>query len=367
MDKRYLKDFDYTLLLAVVAIIGLGCAAIYSASGGGSSGAKYLEKQAMWMLLGIACAAICASVPTGMFHRQASRLYNLTVIVLGLVLVVGHSSKGAMRWIEFCGFQVQPSEFAKITLIIALAVFLVKRQDEIRTFGTFFMSFVYLAIPMALIFRQPDLGTSLVLTAIWVAMVFVLGTDRRNILIFFGATLAVGCLLWNTPGVLKDYQKKRVITLINPAADPLGSGYHVTQSRIAIGSGRLTGKGVMQGTQRKLKFIPEQHTDFIFTVVGEEMGFVGAVTVLLLYFAVVWRALNIMASTEDTLGRAIVAGVVGMLIFHIFVNIGMTMGIMPVTGVPLPMFSYGGSNLVANMMAMGLLEGVSMRRHRISF
>jgi rod shape determining protein RodA len=367
LDKRYLKDFDYTLLLGVMAIMAMGCLAIFSASGGGSRGLHYLEKQAMWMVLGAVCAVLCASVPTGLLQRQASRLYNLTILVLAGVLVMGHSSKGAQRWIQVGGFQLQPSEFAKIALIIALAVFLVKRQDEIRSFKLFVLSFLYLAVPMGLIFKQPDLGTSLVLTAIWITMAFVMGTDRRNIAILVGGVLIGALVLWHLPGVLKDYQKNRVISFVNPAADPLGSGYHVTQSRIAIGSGRLTGKGIMQGTQRKLKFIPEQHTDFIFTVVGEEMGFAGAVVLLLLYFVVVWRALNIMSSTEDSVGRAITAGVAGMLLFHVFVNIGMTVGIMPVTGVPLPLFSYGGSSLMANMMAIGLIEGISMRRHRISF
>lgn len=367
LDKRYLKDFDYTLMLAVIIILGFGCVAIYSASGGGVNGTKYLEKQAIWALVGLVAAAVCASVPTGMLQRQAGRLYKLTVFLLALVLFMGRSSKGAQRWVEVAGFQVQPSEFAKIALIIALAVFLVRRQDEIRSVKTFLHSFLYLAFPTVLIFKQPDLGTSLVLMAIWVTMLFVMGTGRRNILLFFAAGILAGALLWNTPGLMKEYQKDRVRSFFNPAADPLGSGYHVTQSRIAIGSGQLTGKGFMKGTQRKLRFIPEQHTDFIFTAIGEEMGFAGAGFLLLLYFGVVWRALNIMASTEDSVGRAMAAGIVGMFVFHIFVNIGMTVGIMPVTGVPLPFFSYGGSSLVANMMAVGLLQGISMRRHRISF
>ncbi len=196
---------------------------------------------------------------------------------------------------------------------------------------------------------------------------FVMGTDIKNILIFAAVGVLLALVAWNTPGLMKDYQKNRVITFINPAADPLGSGYHVTQSRIAIGSGQMLGKGFLKGTQRELNFIPEQHTDFIFTVVGEETGFVGASTLVLLYFVMLWRGLNIMMATEDSTGRAIAAGVVGMFLFHIFVNIGMTVGIMPVTGVPLPLVSYGGSSLMANMIAVGLLEGISMRRHRINF
>jgi rod shape determining protein RodA len=198
-------------------------------------------------------------------------------------------------------------------------------------------------------------------------MVFVMGTDIKNLLLFVLGGVILALLAWNVPGILKPYQKNRVITFVNPTVDPLGSGYHVMQSRIAIGSGKMFGKGYLNGTQSELDFIPEQHTDFIFTVVGEETGFVGAVSLLLLYFLVLWRALVIMAAAEDILGRAIVAGIVGLFGFHIVQNIGMTIGIMPVTGVPLTMFSYGGSALMANLMAIGLLEGISMRRHKISF
>ena len=232
---------------------------------------------------------------------------------------------------------------------------------------TFVHSLMYLGVPMLLIFKQPDLGTSLVLLAIWMTMIFIMGTDIKNVILFALAGLVMIVVAWEVPGIMKDYQKKRVITFIDPAADPRGSGYHVTQSRIAIGSGQIMGKGFLHGTQRELSFIPEQHTDFVYTVVGEEMGFVGAIAVLMLYFMVLWRGLAIMAATEDSTGRAIAAGIVGMFMFHIVVNVGMTIGIMPVTGVPLPMFSYGGSNMMANMMAIGLLEGISMRRHRINF
>lgn len=367
VDKRYLKNFDVTLLLATIGVIGFGCAMIYSASSGSDKAAGYIEKQLIWAVLGLLISAVISSLHTSIYQRFAGKLYGLTLIMLAAVLIVGQSSKGAQRWLGAGPFQVQPSELAKIFMIIALAVFLVNRLDEIKEFRTFIKSFIYLIIPIALIFKQPDLGTSLVLVAIWLSMLFVLGTDIKNILMFIGAAILLGLIVWNVPHLMKDYQKNRVITFVNPAADPLGSGYHVTQSRIAIGSGKITGKGFLKGTQRELNFIPEQHTDFIFTVVGEELGFIGCVTLVLLFFVIIWRGLNIMASTEDVLGRAIAAGVVAMLLFHIFINLGMTLGIMPVTGVPLPMFSYGGSSLMANMMGIGLLEGVSMRRHRISF
>jgi rod shape determining protein RodA len=198
-------------------------------------------------------------------------------------------------------------------------------------------------------------------------MLFVMGTDWRNIVIFLGVCVVAGFVVFNVHGVLKDYQRDRLVSFLDPGAHPRGTGFQVTQSRIAIGSGQLMGKGFLGGTQREAHFIPEQHTDFIFTVVGEELGFVGSAGLLALYFILVWRGLHIMSATEDAIARAIAAGVVGMFLFHIVVNVGMTLGIMPVTGVPLPMFSYGGSSLLANLVAIGLLEGISMRRHRIAF
>jgi rod shape determining protein RodA len=367
VERRLLKNFDFPLLYASLGILGLSCAMIYSASRGGSAGTSFVEKQVIWAVIGFMIAAVVAGVDHNVYSRHSGKLYVLNILVLLFVKFAGHSSKGAQRWIGVGSFTIQPSEFAKIIMVICLAAFLMHRKDGIRGFGVFVTSFLYLAVPMGLIFLQPDLGTSLVLVAIWITMMFVMGTDIKNILLFFAAGTVLALTAWNVPGVMKDYQKNRVITFVNPAADPLGSGYHVTQSRIAIGSGKLLGKGYLKGTQRELRFIPEQHTDFIYTVVGEEMGFAGAAAVLALYFVVLWRGLAIMYAAEDWMGRAIASGVVGMFAFHTVVNIGMTLGIMPVTGVPLPMFSYGGSSLMANMIGIGLLEGISMRRHKISF
>lgn len=340
---------------------------IYSASKGGRLGSSYVERQLMWAVFGLIAGAVVASIDPGVFPRISGKLYAANIVLLLAVVVIGASSKGAQRWIGYGPIRIQPSEFAKVILIIALASFLIRRMEKIRTFETFALSFLYLAAPMLLIFKQPDLGTSLVLISIWITMIFVMGTDIKNVLIFATACLVLGFAVFHIHGVLKPYQKNRLISFVDPAADPRGSGYHVTQSRIAIGSGQLVGKGFLGGTQRELRFIPEQHTDFIFTVVGEELGFVGSAVLLLLYFVLVWRGLSIMSATEDATARAIAAGVVGMFAFHIVVNMGMTLGIMPVTGVPLPMFSYGGSSLMANLMAIGLLEGISMRQHRIAF
>lgn len=367
MDRRLLKNLDWALVFTAMAILTFGCFAIYSASKGGDAGMKLVTRQVVSAVIGIVAAVLVASIDHGVYERLAGKLYILNIVLLLAVIGAGHSAKGSQRWIGFGPVQIQPSELAKIILIIALAVFLVKRIDRIRTFETFVHSFLYLAVPMLVIFKQPDLGTSLVLMSIWITMLFVMGTSIKNVLIFGVVCIVLGVAAFHVPGILKPYQKNRLVSFIDPAADPRGSGYHVTQSRIAIGSGQMFGKGYMGGTQRELRFIPEQHTDFIFTVVGEELGFAGSAMLLGLYLLMVWRGLYILSATEDTLGRAISAGIVGMFMFHIVVNVGMTLGIMPVTGVPLPMFSYGGNSLVTNLMAIGLLAGIGMRKHKIAF
>ncbi|MDH7603107.1 MAG: rod shape-determining protein RodA [Armatimonadota bacterium] len=365
IDQRYIRNFDFVLALATATILVFGCLAIYSAAG--TKATYYVERQLVYALIGILGAIIAASIDHETYHRYAGKLYGWTIVLLLFVLKFGHQSKGAVRWIALGPFQFQPSEFAKVVMVICLAIFFATRQDQIREFKTVVLSLLYIAVPMLLIFKQPDLGTSLTLIAIWVVTAFVAGVDAKHLLAFGLFAVLLGVAAWYVPGVMKDYQKARLVSFINPNADPLGSGYHVIQSRIAIGSGRFLGKGYLKGTQRKLRFIPEQHTDFIFTVVGEELGFVGAVGLVALYFIFLWRALDIMAAAEDARGRLIAAGIVGMFLFHIFVNLGMTLGIMPVTGVPLPFFSYGGSSLVTALIAVGLLEGISIRRHKISF
>lgn len=366
MDRRLLKNLDWSIILVTLLLIAYGCIAIYSASAA-RAGFSLVIKQIGSAVIGIVVAIAVATIDQQFFVRNSKRLYFWMVVALIAVLVLGHSAKGAQRWIQYGPIRIQPSELAKIIVILCLAAFFTQHREEIRTFKTFLRSFVYLLFPMLLIFIQPDLGTSLVIISIWITMAFITGTELKNILIFCSIGLVLISVAWFTPGVLKSYQKQRVVTLLDPNSDPLKSGYHVTQARIAIGSGQITGKGYMSGTQRKLAFIPEQHTDFIFTVVAEEFGFVGAAILIFLYLFLILKALNTAAIAEDFTGRAIAAGIAGMFLFHVFINLGMTMGIMPVTGVPLPLFSYGGSSLMTNLVAIGLLEGVTMRKHRINF
>ena len=352
------------LLLSTIAIILIGLLAIYSASNGSNN---YVKKQAFFFITGLGLAFIISFITSETISKFAGKIYGFTIFLLILVLVFGSRIKGAQRWIDFGFIQLQPSEIAKIALIMCLAVYLVARINDIKSFKIFLGSFIYILFPLFLIFKQPDLGTSLAIVAIWISMNFIMGTSGKNILIFFLFVTLTAGVAWTVPNILKPYQKERIITFIDPNKDPLGSGYHVSQSKIAIGSGGIYGKGFLKGTQKKLEFIPEQHTDFAFTVIGEEFGMVGCLVVIVLYGVLILRLVQIMLVSEDLIGRAMIAGITGLFIFHIFVNIGMTVGIMPVTGLPLPFISYGGTALWTSLIAIGIAEGVAMRRHKITF
>ncbi|MBR4749475.1 MAG: rod shape-determining protein RodA [Abditibacteriota bacterium] len=361
MKNVYLRYFDRPLAVSALLLCLAGIAAIYSAAG-----AEYVKKQLFYLATGIGIAWFMSCISVPILSKLAGKLYGFTFTLLLMVLLVGTRINGARRWIDLGFIRLQPAELAKVALIICLGVYLSSRRHSIKSIRTFAGSLIYISVPMLLIFRQPDLGTSLTLAAIWLAQVFVSGCRMRHILVFFLVLAALAGAAWWTPGVLKNYQKERIYTFLSPESDPLGSGYHVLQSRIAIGSGGLFGKGYLKGTQKKLDFIPEQHTDFVFTVFGEELGFAGCLGVLCLYSLMVFRLIHIMLATEDTAGRAVTAGVCGLFIFHIVVNIGMTIGVMPVTGVPLPFISYGGTALWGFLAEIGLAEGVSMRRHMLT-
>jgi len=366
LDSKSLKNIDWVLLLVVPVITALGIVAIYSASGGGHTGLTFAQRQLSSAIVGVAVLFLFAALDDHILPRISGWIYWANVALLLLVDIAGHSSKGAQRWLSIGPIQIQPSEPAKIVLIITLAVFFVQNYDEIRDVRTVLRSLVHVGLPGLLIFKQPDLGSALVIGVIWMGVSLAAGVRWQHVAVVVGCALLAFMIAWNT-GFIRDYQKQRLSSFVNPDADPRGSGYHIRQSRIAIGSGQLSGKGLGKGTQSQLKFIPEQKTDFIFTVVGEEMGFAGSAAVVLLYWLLLSRAVLAMQSTEERLGRLVAGGVACMLLFHIFVNVGMTLGIMPVTGVPLPLFSYGRSNLISTMAALGLVMGVFSRRHKIAF
>ena len=372
VQKQSFRQLDWAIVGSALLLCLGGIIAINSALHLDPRPLDLVRKQAVGVLVGGAVMfALALTDYEVLLKRYARYLYPLNLLLLLTVLNrhFNHASHGATRWISLGPFQLQPSEFAKIILIGTLALYLTRQSETLSEWPTVLKSLAHIGVPMLLIARQPDLGTALVLLAIWFGMMAMAGARPAHLLIVLLAGMVLFAGLWHfNPGhVLKDYQKNRLQVFLNPDADPRDTGYHLHQSEIAIGSGAIAGEGYERGTQSNGKFIPEQHTDFIFTIVGEEGGFVICAVLLALYLLLLERGVAIMADCEDTLGRLLVAGVLSMLTFHIVVNAGMTMGIMPVVGVPLPFFSYGLSSLLVNLAAVGLLLSVAARKHRVMF
>ena len=360
-NARGKAPFDIPLVLSVLAIALGGVLAIRAVTEGDPTSAIFVRKQLLGIVIGAAGLAVFALNDYKIVLPRFAMA--LSVINVGLLLVVfklGHAAKGAQRWIPLGPVQFQPSEVAKLVVIIALGVFMARHRAEITRPRTLLGSLGVILAPFLLIFLQPDLGTGLVIVTIWLGMAFVSGMRLRQMALIALAGLLAFSLLWTT-GRIKEYQKDRLTSFIDPASDPRDTGYHLRQSQIAIGAGQLSGQGYGHGLQASGHFIPEQHTDFIFTIVGEEGGFIGSIALLGLYLFALMRCVWIMAMATDYFGRLLVAGVVSMLGFHIIVNIGMTIGLMPVTGVPLPFFSYGLSALMIDFSAIGIVLSVARR------
>lgn len=356
------KNMDLLLLFVVFALIGAGLLVLYSATYQWAP--SLLRRQLMWLGLGAGAMLFFAWIDPHVWMRHSRWLYAMNALLLLFVDLFGAERKGAQRWIELPGgYQFQPSELAKILLIITLASLLMRLGTQVRTPKGFFITLLHTAIPALLVFKQPDLGTSIVLGVLWFAMVFLAEVPGRWLVL----TAVVGALgfgvMWHLD-MLKDYQKARLVSFLDPEADPQQSGYHIIQARIAIGSGQLAGKGYLKGTQKNLRYIPEQHTDFIFVVIGEEFGFVGSVGFLALYGLFLYRIWRVMVETRDEFYRLVAGGILTLFTFHLLTNVGMTMGLFPVVGIPLPFVSLGGSMLFSSMIAVGLLFG--MRLHEPS-
>lgn len=367
MNKRWLRRLDFTLIFAAVTIIltslvVIGSATHINASSVGKFG--FVQRQGVFALLNIALAVFLMNFDYKMLQRYGMKLYWINLVLLLAVMLFGHSALGAQRWIQLGPVTIQPSEFSKIIMIVSLAALLEDKVGKLNTFQDLVPIALFVAVPFLLVLKQPDLGTSLVFIAIFLGMVFAAGVRLRLLGLLFGAGLLASPILWH---FLKDYQKMRILVFLDPNVDPLGSGYHIIQSEIAIGSGQLFGKGLFEGTQSQLDFLPENHTDFIFAVVGEELGFIGAAFLLLMYLVLLWRGIRIAQEASDTFGMLLAVGITSMLAFHVLVNIGMTMGIMPVTGIPLPLMSYGVSALSTNIMAIALLLNIYMKKQRLIF
>ncbi len=377
IDKKLFRNFDFTLLVTVLLIIAFGLVILSSATHitmvEGADKYAYVKKQFLSIILGLVAIIGILSINYNSLSGYTRLLYVINIGLLLAVIFIGKEAKGAQSWISLGFFNLQPSEFAKVFVVITFAAYLSKRQGQLNSFIDLLPSFVHLGIPMLLILKQPDLGTALVFTAIFFGMLFVAGANPKVLLaVILAGAVAVGGVLygqlalgWDKP--LKPYQLKRLTIFVDPYQDTRGYGFQVIQSQVAIGSGGAWGKGLYEGTQNRLNFLPEQETDFIFSVVGEELGFAGASVLLLLFFILVYRGIRIAAAAKDMFGTLLATGIVSMIVFHLLVNIGMTAGIMPITGIPLPLFSYGGSSMLANLMAIGILLNIHLRRQKLMF
>jgi rod shape determining protein RodA len=360
-DNRKYRDFDAALLGVVFIIFAAGLLSIYSATQAKHLGIleSYVFKQLNWFAFGMVLLLITVRISYQKFVDFSYFLYGINIVLLILVLVVGHARLGAQRWFTIGSFAFQPSEFMKLSFILALANYVGQRKGAMSELGSLVVPCAMLGVPFILVLLQPDLGTALLMIPVFFAILLAGGAKVRYIVRMVLIGLAGTPFFWH---FLRDYQRQRLLVFLNPNIDPLGAGYTIIQSKIAIGSGGLMGKGWLAGTQNQLNFIPERHTDFIFSTIGEEWGFLGAVVLVIFFFIIIQKAFTISSLTSDRFGKLIATGIGVLLGFQVVINIAMTMGMMPVVGIPLPLVSYGGSSLLATLVAIGLLLNVFMRR-----
>ena len=367
-ENAAFRHLDPTLLITSIVLSVFGIIMIYSASHNlagevTASEGFFRDKQIVSLMLGLIAMIVIATFDYRLAKVYAFLGFGVILFLLLLVLTpIGDETAGAQRWITLFGFQFQPSEFAKLTMVAALAGYLSEIKGDLRLDHVWRAAGIAIA-PMALIFLQPDIGTMMVFAATLIALLVVAGARGRYIAILVLSAVFLAIVAFHI-GIVKDYQIARLTSFLDPAADPLRAGYNRQQAEIAIGSGGMFGRGYLEGTQTNLDFVPEQHTDFVFTVVGEELGFAGAMFVLGLYGILIWRGFRTALMSRDSFGTLLAAGITAMIAFQVFVNIGMTMGIMPVTGIPLPLVSYGGTAMITNWMCIGLLLNVHMRRFK---
>lgn len=365
IDKKLIKNIDIGIVISTMLLIIFGMIAISSATHittGGSAGT--LKVQIVAFILGIIGVLVIMLIDYKSFGDNYVLIYGTNVFLLVLVLIIGFSTKGTKGWIDFGPVNFQPSEIVKLGYILTFAKYLEKKKGNLNTLIEVLPAVLHLGVIVGLILLQPDFGTALVFIFITIFMLYAADINHKIVAGAFGAFLVSLPVLWR---FLKPYQKNRILTFFNPELDPMGAGYHVIQSETAIGSGQFFGKGLFEGTQNNLGFIPERHTDFIFSVIGEELGLIGAVVMLMLFMWLLIRCIHIAKVSKDDYGMLICVGITAMFLFHILENVGMTIGLMPVTGIPLPFVSYGGSSLLTNMAAVGLVLNVGMRRQVIRF
>jgi rod shape determining protein RodA len=361
MYDEELKKFNWSLIAVEVLLFGVGIWNLISATGVQDKSLGLYKSQALWFGIGMCLTALILLLHYSIFSRLAYVIYFANLVLLGAVLIFGKSTLGAKRWIGFGAFRLQPSEFMKLSMVICLA----KYFESDQTVGGYgikdlLLPTLLVGLPAGLIMLQPDLGTALIILLTFVSMMMFMRIQPKTLMI-----IAV-CSVIALPTVykfgLKPYQRQRIISFIDPASDPKGSGYNSIQSMIAVGSGQLLGKGYRKGTQSQLNFLPEHHTDFIFSVFSEEHGFVGCALLIVLYLVFMMNGLSVAYQSHDKFGILLALGIMTIFFWHIFINMGMVMGLLPIVGVPLPFLSYGGSSLVTSILGVAILTNIANKK-----
>ncbi len=363
-DFRLVRRADWVILILVSVLLGIGLVGLRSIALSGAP--SYFNRQILWALIGLCALLVGLIIDCERLGRYVGVIYGVNLCLLLIVAIAGNEAKGAVRWIGVGSFRFQPSEFSKLFIIVSLASLFNRRAGTTQHAAVFLRSLGHIALPVLLVLKQPDLGTAVSIIAVWVGISFIAGLPLRYHIIFAVAALGLFLIAWRI-GFIHDYQIARLTACVNPDADPRGAGYQIRQARIAVGSGQLLGKGFGRGTQAHGRFIPERQTDFLFTVLAEEGGFVLCFGVIALYVWLLLRGWAIVGASREPMSRYVATGIVSMFSFHMAVNIGMTIGLLPVTGVPLPFMSYGGSSMIVSLAAVGLLVGISMRHERLVF
>jgi rod shape determining protein RodA len=377
VDRRFLKNLDWTLIAATLILIAAGIVIVYSATRSnpsltGGDPLAYVKKQIIAAIIGIVMVIGLMSFDYHLSDRGYYGIYIFNLLFLIAVLAFGKVVNGAKSWFHIGPLGIQPSEFAKIFLILTLARHL-SAKDSLSSFWDLITPFLLVGIPLIFIMLQPDLGTAMVLVAILFGMLYLAGARPLHLgaIVLSVVVIITGWALlskfFGVPFPLQPYQIARLTAFVNPEKYYDGAGYNVIQSMTAVGSGRFLGKGLFNSTQGRLGFLPEHHTDFIFAIFGEEFGFLGCFLLLLCYLLLIWRGIKIASQAKDLYGSLIAGGVVSMYLFHILINVGMNIGIMPITGIPLPFISAGGTSMMVNLLGIGLLLNVWTRRHKIMF
>jgi len=359
MFLYFLKKLDWVLIISVLLLTIIGLMSIYSTSFYQEK--SFFYKQMIFIIVGFFLMLIFAFVDYRLFRNHSTpllALYFISIFLLTIVLFVG-KSKGAASWLNLGFFNIEPVETAKLAMVLIFAQYFSIRHIELYRLKHIVISGIYTLLVVGLVFLQPDFGSAMVLVFLWLGVMIIAGIKLKQLLFLFLIGIILFAVAWL--GILKPYQKDRIINFINPYLDPQGSGYHRIQSMIAIGSGQFWGRGLGHGPQSQLNFLPEQHTDFIFASIGEEWGFAGLIIIFILYFLLFFRIIKIAIKAENNFARLFCVGSVIIFVFHVFVNIGMNLGVLPITGIPLSFISYGGSNLLINFIMLGMVQSIAIR------